>query len=378
MKRIEFEHFAARDFADLRNDVTWGMGTTQLAHVCAILGDAARAPALYRRLLPSAGQNAVVVPTNCLGSVDRYLGELAATMHRWDDATRHFDVALAMNRRMHAWPQLAHTALEYARMLGTLGDPATRSRIDGLLAESIAIADRLGMADVSRKARALAGEQPSPREAAGPVPDEPGVPPTIAPGTEDCVFRSEGEFWTVAHNGHVMRLKHRKGFTYLAELLRWPGLELAAFDLAIGASGGPAIRPSHGDPATPSSPVFRGLGPVLDRPARDEYRRRHAHLEEQCAEAERMNDPLRAARLREEADLLAEHLSSALGIGRRARPSGSAAERSRSTVTKGIRGAIHAIRRGNPTLGRYLATNVRTGYVCVYAPDPERPIHFTL
>jgi len=376
--RIEFEHFAARDFADLRNDVTWGVGTTQLAHVCAILGDADRAPALYRRLLPSAGLNAVVVPTNCLGSVDRYLGELAATMQRWDDATRHFDTALAMNRRMHAWPQLALTALEYARMLGMLGDRAAQSQIASLLEESIAIADRLGMSDVSRKARALASEQPSLAAATGHLPDAANTPASVAPGTEDCVFRSEGEFWTVAHNSQVMRLKHRKGFTYLAELLRRPGLEFAAYDLATGAPCG-RQRPFHPGSSPASRPGGSStVGPMLDRTAREQYRRHHADLEEQRAEAERMNDPLRAARLREEADLLAEHLGAALGIGGRPRRNGSAAERSRSTVTKGIRGAIHAIRRSNPALGRYLATNVRTGYLCVYAPDPEHPIRFTL
>jgi hypothetical protein len=89
-----------------------------------------------------------------------------------------------------------------------------------------------------------------------------------------------------------------------------------------------------------------------------------------------MNEPLRASRLREEADVLAQQLAAASGIGGRARRTGSAIERARSTATKGVRGAIRTIERGNPALGRYLAAHVRTGYLCVYIPDPRRPIVF--
>jgi len=34
---------------------------------------------------------------------------------------------------------------------------------------------------------------------------------------------------------------------------------------------------------------------------------------------------------------------------------------------------VSKIREGNPTLGHHLATHVRTGYVCSYTPDPDRP-----
>lgn len=43
-------------------------------------------------------------------------------------------------------------------------------------------------------------------------------------------------------------------------------------------------------------------------------------------------------------------------------------ERARLAVTKNIRAAIAKIRAMEPALGRHLATSIRTGYACVYAP----------
>jgi hypothetical protein len=91
-----------------------------------------------------------------------------------------------------------------------------------------------------------------------------------------------------------------------------------------------------------------------------------------------MNDTLRVSRLLEEAGLFEQELAAAIGFGGRPRRSGSAAERSRWTVTKGIRGAIRAIQQADASLGRYLATHVRTGHVCVYVPDLRHPVVFRL
>lgn len=46
------------------------------------------------------------------------------------------------------------------------------------------------------------------------------------------VFRREGEYWTVAYQGRVMRLRHAKGFVYLASLLRRPGTGVHVTELA--------------------------------------------------------------------------------------------------------------------------------------------------
>ena len=91
---------------------------TYLVDVCTFLGDRARAATLYQLLLPYAGRTVVIGnAAACYGALSRYLGALATTLERWDEAAQHFEDALAMNARMEAWPWLAHTQYQYATML---------------------------------------------------------------------------------------------------------------------------------------------------------------------------------------------------------------------------------------------------------------------
>ena len=53
----------------------------------------------------------------------RYIGLLAATSARPDDAEHHFERALDLNGRIGARPWLAHTQRDYARMLSTRDRP---------------------------------------------------------------------------------------------------------------------------------------------------------------------------------------------------------------------------------------------------------------
>ena len=41
------------------------------------------------------------------------------------------------------------------------------------------------------------------------------------------MFRREGEYWTVAFDGSLCRLKHTRGMQYLAMLLARPGERIA-------------------------------------------------------------------------------------------------------------------------------------------------------
>src|SRR5262249_4373429 len=277
-----------------------------LASACALLGDAPRAAELYALLAPSAGQLFAPLAA-CLGAVDGYLGQLAATMGRWEEAERHFQVALEMNRRMHQWPQLAVAEVDYARMLIARGAPDDRGRIDQRLTGAWALVDRLGMGDL------LAVVQVAPPNEQVPVESSSNV----------CLFHREGEFWSVAYRGRVARLRHRKGFEYLAELLRAPEREFAALDLALGNG---KAGSNGGADGVAGSIAFGDSGPALDRTARDQFRRRRVELNAALVEAEENNDTLRASRLREEATLLAEQLASAIGLGGRSRRSRSAAE----------------------------------------------------
>jgi tetratricopeptide (TPR) repeat protein len=144
--RAEFEELAQYDFADLPRDAVWIGTMTYLADICTFLGDKARADTLYRMLLPFAGRNVVVGNASaCYGALSRYLGALAATLERWDDAARHFEDALAMNARMEARPWLAHTHEQYATMLMARRQSGDRDKAAELLDAALATARELGM-----------------------------------------------------------------------------------------------------------------------------------------------------------------------------------------------------------------------------------------
>jgi class 3 adenylate cyclase/DNA-binding CsgD family transcriptional regulator len=144
--QIAFAQFAAHDFADLPRDSLWITCMAYLAEVCAFLGDARRAATLYRLLLPYNGYTVVVGGDSvCYGAASRYLGMLATTMERWEDAAQHFEDAMAMNAGMGARPWLAHTQHQYAVMLLARHQPGDRNKAMALLQEALTTARALGM-----------------------------------------------------------------------------------------------------------------------------------------------------------------------------------------------------------------------------------------
>lgn len=79
---------------------------------------------------------------------------------------------------------------------------------------------------------------------------------------------------------------------------------------------------------------------------------------------------------RERLEFLSEELGRAVGLGGRARPQGSPAERARVNVTKLVKKALARIDAEAPELGSHLRRTVRTGAICCYAPDPRAPIRW--
>jgi tetratricopeptide (TPR) repeat protein len=153
-----FNELAANEFLDIPQDDMWAASIAFLVEVCASLGDIDRADVLYRLLSPHAGF-AVVAEVSCFGAACRYLGQLAATMRRWQEGEAHFDQALAMNARMGAQPWLARTQYHYAQMLLARRASGDSERARMLLEDASSIARQLGMrsletriSDVGRKA----------------------------------------------------------------------------------------------------------------------------------------------------------------------------------------------------------------------------------
>ncbi|HEY8170059.1 MAG TPA: AAA family ATPase [Candidatus Limnocylindria bacterium] len=341
------------DFKALYPDNEWLLGTGLAAEAAARLGDRDAAETLYQQLAPLAGRHAIGHTEGSIGAVDRYLGLLAATLDRLDDAARHLEDAVHLNERMGARPWTAHSRHDLADVLRARHAPGDAQRAVDLDALGLAAARDLGMTALG--ARILATETDAADAASGP-----------ATGT----FRREGEYWTIAYEGESVRLKHSKGLGYLSRLLERPGTEIHAVDLAsVGVNGAtPAVL------AELSIGADAGAGPALDDAARSAYRERIEDLRADIAQAEEWNDSERASIAQTELDALTAQLASAVGLGGRDRPTSSTSERARISVTRAIRNALERLSGESPALGRHLEATVRTGTYCSYTPDPRAPI----
>jgi len=160
--RAMLDQLAVDGFAGIAHDAFRVSTLAYLSEVCAALHDHDRAAQLYPLLLPFAGQNAVAgFATASFGAVDRFLGLLAATLARWQEAEQHFAAALAMNTQMGAKPWLAHTQQQYAAMLVARGEAADRAQTKALLDEALLTASELSMQPLVEKCAALAQTIPN-------------------------------------------------------------------------------------------------------------------------------------------------------------------------------------------------------------------------
>ena len=78
-------------------------------------------------------------------SADRLLGLLCQTMGNLDQATGHFEDALAFCRKAGYRPELAWTCCDYADTLRERDGEGGRAKAVTLLDESLAISSELGM-----------------------------------------------------------------------------------------------------------------------------------------------------------------------------------------------------------------------------------------
>jgi tetratricopeptide (TPR) repeat protein len=296
-----------------------------LAEDCAYRGDLQGAALIYPMLLPYA-QHAVMVSTFRLGSAERYLGKLAALLGRVDEACGHFERCIETNQRTGERLADLQIQRELAAVLMRRGNLGDRERAAALLDAAIRAAEGL---------------------------------------TSGSVFRRDGSFYTVAFAGRVSLIKESKGMVYLTRLLREPDVELYVLELT-GWSGAPELRQGSGGDA------------LLDARAKAAYRERIEELREMLAEAERFGDLGRAQRARDELEAISAELGRALGLGGRDRRAASARERARASVTLAIRRAIAVIRQENPLLGAHLQGAVKTGSVCVYRPDSQNHVSWTV
>jgi len=172
--RLSFEQLAADRFSSIARTPAACGSLAMAAEVCAFVGDRQRAEVLYEYLLPHGDSNALVGLSHAwLGSVQRYLALLAATLARWEAAEQHFEQALALNRRMGGRPGEAATLHDFAAMLIRRGRRDDQARARELAAAAQQIAAELGMARLAEQAAAVLaaaeGEQERARRPALPA-----------------------------------------------------------------------------------------------------------------------------------------------------------------------------------------------------------------
>jgi tetratricopeptide (TPR) repeat protein len=337
------------DPAELPQSSSWLVGMAAIADVAAATDDAQLARRVYDLLapytdLPTLGGFAVL----CLGSTERALGVAAQTFGDLDHAVGHFERAIEEDRRLGHVPMaiIAHADLAFA--LARRGRDTDRARAAPLLERAITEAARIGMA-----ARAASWQE---ARAALLAASDDGA--RVGHAARRGTIHRDGKRWVVALHDRRVRVPNLVGMRYLAELLARPGQSIPALTLA-----------SHGTAAR--SPTRHEL---LDDEARNAYAARAQELANELTEAEANNDIIRAERLRSERDALVDELEKATGLGGRSRAFTDPGERARSSVSKAIKRAIHAIDNANPSIAGALRDTVHCGLVCSYLPDTKAPI----
>jgi len=144
--REEFERLAANDFRALPRHWSMPLALMYLSEVAFALGDTGRAAQLYDLLFPIADR-LILAGINgvCSGAASHWLGMLAGTLKRWDDAVSHFENAIETNARIGARPYLARSQHEYARMLIERSTSDDKEKARTLLTDATATYRELGM-----------------------------------------------------------------------------------------------------------------------------------------------------------------------------------------------------------------------------------------
>ncbi|MCW3038903.1 MAG: hypothetical protein JWM31_808 [Solirubrobacterales bacterium] len=365
----ELERLAVGDFARIERDSLFLTTLGLCAEVAWRTGSPGFEEPLTALLEPFGDRTLATSGGIFLGPVSRTLGQLAALRGDTEEALEHFAAARAAARRMGALPAAVLADADEGAVLLAAGDgPGARRVLEPVVTDAAA----LGMSPTEGRARALLAALTDPAAALGDTGSSAG--PTV--GERRAAARGmlvlEGDTWGLQLGGRSVRIRDGKGMRHLAVLLAYPGVEVPAVELAAGVGGIPL--PVAREDGLSVRADAGGSGPRLDLAAKAAYRERIEELREDIEEAERFNDPERAATAREELDAIVGELSAAVGLGGRDRPNGSASERARVNVTRALRPALRRIAEHDPALGRDLEASVRTGVLCSYSPPAMHPV----
>ena len=154
--RAEFDAMAEGDFRKIHREGNWIISMAVLAMVSVALADHPRSAILYELLTPYAERLVVGnAGALCMAPVAHFLGMLAASLGRFEEAEAHFEAAMATGRRVQAPVFVAWTSYESGLALLARDGPEDRARGSALLTESFAESRELGMGRFVDRIRAL-------------------------------------------------------------------------------------------------------------------------------------------------------------------------------------------------------------------------------
>jgi tRNA A-37 threonylcarbamoyl transferase component Bud32/tetratricopeptide (TPR) repeat protein len=145
--RALYEEFTREDFETLPHDMIWFTTLSLLGWACQLLRDRERAPIIYRTLLPYRERTVQDALAANWGSVERFLGSLAAVTGDYETACEHFEIALERNLAWGMRQAVRLTRTEYAQVLLARGAPGDadhaisllRAVLDGLQAAGLPV-----------------------------------------------------------------------------------------------------------------------------------------------------------------------------------------------------------------------------------------------
>jgi class 3 adenylate cyclase len=144
--RRTFDEAWRDDFAAVRQASAYTLSTyALLSEACLAAEHVEGAEALYQKLLPVRSQHLQLLILLPVGTAARCLGNLALVLGRLDDAERHFEEAIALDRRTRALGWLPRSQCDYARMLLVRSGPGDREKALALLDEAMATSQELGL-----------------------------------------------------------------------------------------------------------------------------------------------------------------------------------------------------------------------------------------
>jgi DNA-binding CsgD family transcriptional regulator len=195
---------------------------TGYAELADAFGDRATAADVYDRLLPFAdlfvcsGAGALAL----LGSARLPLGLTAATVGRLDDAVRHLRAAAEANERAGLPPFAAWARYQLARVLARRRRPGDRDEAAALAASAAAVAGRLGMVPLRRRAgelsASLAGQAPGPLTAR-----EREIAVLVSHGLTNRQIAAAAHISERTAENHVQHILVKLGFVTRAQIAAW-------------------------------------------------------------------------------------------------------------------------------------------------------------